>query len=293
MAQADSAPPSDPDTPAPPEPPPRKLAPAGIAVAAMALLLVFVASQGRVLWAEWTELRRDMARVQRTAVIGYQNIHPRPSFALKPPDWIHDEGEFTLLWSQWDGEGHRWFRVGRGEVDRQRISYPLGRDVIQAIDYPITEHGGGTIWSRIPNDAQVAGFTLAGTLSVYPIQVLDKVVVVNDVIADRPFLVTFNPLGDRDGPVHIYEPIVEGRRVTMGLSGYFQDKKPLLYDRGSESLWVEAEQGDLVAIAGRYKGSRMSAIEQHRPVAWADWRQQNPSSRLLVGADRSRTTPAF
>jgi hypothetical protein len=169
----------------------------------------------------------------------------------------------------------------------------MGRDVIQAIDYPLVEQGGGAIWGRIPNEAAVVGFDLAGTDSVYPMQVLDKVLVVNDLVGGRPFLITFNPMVSRNRTVHIYEPIVDGRRVTMGMSGYFHDRKPLLYDRGSESLWVESEAGTLEAIAGRHKGARLQSIEQHSPVAWGDWRGKHPASRLLIGADRTRTIPTF
>lgn len=289
MVQADSA------SPSPPAPELSKAAnvPAGLIVVAIALLLLFVASQARVLWSEWADLQGDMARVRRTAVIGYRNIHPNPSYAKKPRDWYHHEGEFTFLWACWNGDGHQWFRVGRGEVDRGRISYPIGRDVIQAIDYPLTERGGGRIWGRIPSEAPVVGFELAGTKSVYPLQVLDKVLVVNDLIGDRPYLITFNPLAERADPVRIYEPIVDGHRVTMGVSGYFHDRKPMLYDRGSESLWVESEAGVLEAIAGHHKGTQLRSIVQHTPVSWGDWREKNPESRLLIGADRSRTIPPF
>ncbi len=267
--------------------------PAGLIVVAMLVLVLFVASRGQALWTEWAQLRSDLSQVRRTAVIGYQNIHPNPSYARKPGDWFHHEGDFTFLWACWDGDDHRWFRVARGDVTREQISYPMGRDVIQAIDYPLIERGGGAIWGRIPDEAQVVGFDLAGTESVYPIQVLDKVLIVNDLIGELPFLVTYNPLGSRDRTVHIYRPIIDGHRVTMGLSGYFHERKPLLYDRGTESLWVETEEGDIEAIAGHYKGERLQSIVQHTPVSWRDWQGKHPASRLLIGADRSRDIPTF
>src|SRR5215204_994453 len=111
MAHADSAPPITPaDLGLKTSTPPR-----GLALVAMAILLAFVVTQGRTLWKEWGDLRKDMSDVRRTAVIGYPNIHPNPADARKPPDWFHHEGEFTLLWSGWKDKSHQWFRVGRGE----------------------------------------------------------------------------------------------------------------------------------------------------------------------------------
>jgi hypothetical protein len=267
--------------------------PLWLIVAAIAFLLAFVGSRARVLWAEWSELKQDLAVVRRTTVVGYPNIHPNPSFARNPRDWYHDEGDFTMLWARWDGEDHRWFRIGRGDVDRERISYPIGRDVIQAIDYPLTEQAGGTIWSRIPDEAPVVGFELNGNEIVYPLQVLTKVLIINDVVGDEPYLVTLNPVSLIEGTVQVYRPVVQGQRITMGTSGYLHDHKPLLYDRSTESLWVESEEGELEAIAGRSKGARLERIVERTPVTWGTWKGDHPRSRLLIGADRSKSPPTF
>jgi len=288
MAHADATPPlSTADLGLKTSTPPR-----GLALLAMAILIGFVVTQGRTLWKEWGDLQRDMSHVRRTAVIGYPNIHPNPSYARKPSDWFHHEGEFTLLWSGWKGQSHQWFRVARGEVEQERISLPMGRDVIQAIDYPIVENDGGQIWKKIPGEAEVVGFEVDGVLAVYPLHVLNKVAVVNDLIGERPRLVTFNPARPQGSPVHVFEPIVEGHRITLGMSGYFHDRKPMLYDRGTESLWVQRDDGTLESIAGRYRGSSLRSIGKLAPVSWGDWRWQHPKSRLLIGADRSKDLPS-
>lgn len=291
MAQADSAPPIETVVV-----PPRKPAPRGLVIAALGFLLVFVIGQGASLWQEWRSLQHEMATVRKTVVVGYPNIHPRPSYATKPENWFHDEGEFTLIWSGWEaGEGHRWFRVRRGEVDRELLYGPMGKDAIQAIDYPLVEVGGGSIWKKIPSEAFVAGLEMSGVVTAYPLQVLSKVCVINDQVAERPILVTFNPLVPEGRAVHVYEPLVEGRRVTMGLSGYFQGNKPILYDRATESLWleVEAEEVTLEAIAGPRRGTRLRQLRTPTVVAWRDWSWQNPKGRLLIGADRSKLAPTF
>ncbi len=288
MTQADSASLPGADLP------PRRLGALrrGLIMVPLGGLLAFVVAQGLALCKEWGDLRHDLATVRRGAVIGYKNIHPNPSYASRPDNWFHHDGQSTLLWSGWtDRDGHGWFRVGRGEVARERISLPIGRDVVQAIDHPLVEVSGGPIWGRIPDEAAVVGQELAGVMSVYPVQVLAKVGAVNDEVGRRPFLIVFNPSAPSERAVHIYDPVVDGSRLTMGTSGYFLDGLPLFYDRGSESFWVE-EPGTLRAVAGRLKGARLRQVGEPSPVPWGDWRWRHPGSRLLIGDDRPKPPTA-
>lgn len=258
----------------------------------LVLLVAYILMQCRTLWGEWQALGFEQERVRRTSVVGYQDINPNPSYAERPDNWMHDEGAFTLLWSGWKpGVGHGWFRVPKGQIDHDRISGPRGRDVIQAIDRPVLEVGGGPRWQRIPWDAPVVGMVLEGVPCVYPLLVLQNVEIVNDEIAKRPVLVTYSPqLPDGDS-VAAFDPVVDGQRLTLGDSGYQHDEKPLLYDRKTESLWQVNEQ-DLTAIAGRLKGKQMKRIAKPVVFTWSDWQKRYPQSRLLVGADRSGGLPA-
>jgi hypothetical protein len=266
--------------------------PKGLTIVLMVLLFGFILSQTQLLWSEWYALRDELTGARRNTVVGYQAIHPNPSYAEKPSNWFHDEGEYTLLWSGWKpGVGHGWFRVGRGDIDRSRIAGILGRDVIQAIDRPVVEVGGGRRWELIPSDEPMAALVVEGVPCVYPLLVLKNVEVVNDEVERRPVLVTFSPFAPEPDSIQVYDPMVEGRRVNMGLSGYFHDRKPLLYDRGTESLWVDRDE-NLTAIAGPMKGARLARAGRPSVVAWGDWRSRYPRSRLVVGADRSRNKPA-
>lgn len=257
----------------------------------LGVLLVFVGVQGTTLFREWSALNSELRKAADTVVVGYLNVAVNPSSAERPRDWYRDDGDQTLLWSGWTHNvGHGWFRVGRGEVDRTMISYPLGRDMLQAIDHPLVEIEGGAIWSRVPGSAQVFGVEMGEVPSVYPLRLLDKVEVVNDHLGDRPVLVAFSPFSRIERSVGVYDAVLEGRRVTMGLSGYFHGTKPLLYDRGTESLWVDMESG-LSAIAGPLKGSLLRSLTRPTPMSWSEWLSRHPRSRLLVGADRSKPRP--
>ncbi len=262
----------------------------GLAGVAILALLGFIAVKGYALYGELRSLREQQVRTNRSAIVGYVDIHVEPNNARRPADWFHDEGEQTLLWAGWKEGKHDWFRIGRGELEKGQISMPMGRDVIRAIDQTIVERDGGPHWVKVPDTALVAGIRRAGVRVVYPILVLSKVEVVNDRIGEESVLIVYRPfLPDRQA-VSAFAPIVDGRRITMGLSGYLLNKQPLLYDRGTRSLWRE-QDGVLGAIAGPLKGTSLPAIEGVEILPWSDCRSRYPESRLVVGADRSNPRP--
>ena len=149
------------------------------------------------------------------------------------------------------------------------------------------ENGGGPIWQRIPGSAEVVGLALDGCPCAYPMTVLGKVLIVNDMIEERPYLVHFDPFDD-SVPVSIFDARLEGRRITLGSSGLTIQGKHVLYDRGTESLWADDGRA-LTAFSGKYKGKGLSLVARVGAVAWSDWLANHPQARLLVGSlDRQR-----
>lgn len=259
----------------------------GMACVAILPLLGFIGQTGKSVWDEWLMLRQEQVAERGSAIVGYVNINPRPSFARRPPDWIHDEGDASLLWSGWrDGENH-WYRIGQGDIDPRRLSMPISKDSIQAIDSPLFEQEGGERWAKVPDEAPVAGFDHRGGSTAYPLRVLDKVEIVNDQFGDHPVLVVCTPV---EYSTSIFEATVDGHRVTMGHSGYFLGHAPVLYDQATESLWSE-QDGAMVAVGGRRKGTSLKRIAQISMVPWSDWKARHPGGKLLIGADRSQPKP--
>jgi len=275
----------------PPSKPSRRLLPLGLTLAAIVMVSFYLQAQARNLWNECNMLLGEVRESKRHAVVGYLNIAPITTYAEPPAEWFHIDGEKSLLWSGWrDGDGHRWFRFKQGEIDPARLCRPTSEYVSRAIDYPLVETSGGTIWQRIPSEAMVVGHTLQGQNCVYPAAVLGKVQVINDIVEEHPFLVVVNLFLPHQAEFSIYEATVDQHRLTMATTGYFQDRKPLLYDRGTESLWTE-QDNTLRAVAGKHKHKPLACVARPIPVTWSTWKSRNPQSRLLVGADRSRGVP--
>ena len=155
----------------------------------------------------------------------------------------------------------------------------------------LSKSGAEKSGSVFRSNAHVVGQTLQGVKCVYPVLVLAKVQVVNDIVDDHPFLIVANPFAPPEKAYRIYDANHDGHRLTMAATGYFHDGKPLLCDRGTQSLWVEDEQG-MTAIAGQHKRQKLAQVASPTPVTWKAWLGQNATGRLLVGADRTRGIPS-
>ncbi len=273
-----------------PRPSGAHLAVQAIAGVAIVGLLGFIGVKGWAILGEFRQLQKDQARKDLSAVVGYIDIHTEPNHAKRPDNWCHHEGDQTLLWCGWRDGKHDWFRIARGDLATELISEPMGRDVIRAIDHPVVERSGGRLWGRIPAEALVAGLQANGVRAAYPIVMLAKVEVINDMVGEQPLLVVYRPFAPAWESVAAFAPLVDGRRITMGLSGYLLDRKPILYDRGTRSLWHERD-GGLTAIAGSFKGTVLASVPGVETRIWSDWRSRYPESRLVVGADRKKPRP--
>jgi hypothetical protein len=263
-----------------------------LAIGALLVVSVVALGLGASLWREWGLLQEDEGYAELNAVIGYPNIAPKLTYAQRPANWFHQEGTEALLWSEWvDGVGHRWYHFAPGDIDGSKVFMPELKHRARPIDYPLVETGDGTYWRKIPSRAEVVGYSLRGQTCACPIPVLVKVQVINDVVAEHPYLLTLNLMAGRTEAVSIFDAEQRGHRLTMAPTGYFLERKPLLCDRGTRSLWCE-DADSLRAVAGKYKGHALRRLARPIPVSWASWRTENPQCRLVVGADRSHATPS-
>jgi hypothetical protein len=247
----------------------------------------FVGSLVPGIWNEWQALQTDRARIRETQVIGYIGVTPNPSYAAKPERWIEHEGETTRIWACWEpSQGHVWFRFNRGDLDTRQLGYPMGRDAVRAIDKPLIESQGGERWERIPFDADVISLEHEGVATAYPVRLLKLAQIVNDESGTRPILLLHRPNWNEESAFELYDRSVAGEPVSMGSSGHFLDKSPLLYDHKTESLWTSAPDG-LTAVTGPLKGTSLKRISKPTPIAWSTWKSQFPKGRLVIGADRT------
>ena len=188
----------------------------------------------------WPGCRATFASAQPHAVVGYLNIAPVARFDEGPKDWYKVEGDQSYLWFGWDKESdHRWFRFAAGEIDPRRLYRPTSEFISQAIDFPLVETSGGTIWQRMPSESPVVGCKIEKQLCVYPVAILGKVIVINDIVDKHPYMVVVNPFARPVVAFSIYDAPARRAPGHAGPHRLFSDGKPILFDRGTESLWID------------------------------------------------------
>lgn len=239
------------------------------------------------LYQEFHGLQREEAIARDGTIIGWVDIHPVKSEANHPEPFFEHDDDGLRLWCGWSpvANRHRWFRVPEGQIDPRRLTLLFDRDTIRPIDRVLLESRGGEHWKILPDAVTVIGLGSNSDRRAYPSPLLAKVEVVHDVIDDRPFLLVYTPFETESRTYRIYDPILEGRKISFGVSGYFHDRRPILFDRDTESLWI-ARDDRLESIAGERRGKALPLISRPTTVPWGEWSSSNPGGRLVVGAIR-------
>ena len=78
----------------------------------------------------------------------------------------------------------------------------------------------------------------------------------------------------------MYDPLINGRRFTFGVSGKLYKRALVMYDWQTESLWSQIAQQ---AIAGPMTGTRLNILPV-QDTTWGEWRSQHPNSTVLSSA---------
>ena len=115
----------------------------------------------------------------------------------------------------------------------------------------------------------------------YPLQVLTRHEIANDVVGGVPLAVTYCPLCNTG---IAFERTVDGEVVTFGVSGNLRNSNLIMWDSGTETWWQQATgQG----IAGFYAGFQLK-FHPVNLVAWSDFRTNHPDGRVLTGPEGRR-----
>jgi hypothetical protein len=75
----------------------------------------------------------------------------------------------------------------------------------------------------------------------------------------------------------VYDPVIEGKRFTFGVSGKLYKAALVMYDRQTESLWSQL-MGE--AIAGPMTGTKLNILPSLH-TTWDYWRARHPGTVVL------------
>jgi hypothetical protein len=152
------------------------------------------------------------------------------------------------------------------------------RDGIESVDEPefVSVEEARWVVERNP----VLGVAVGEEAHVYPVHLIEPHQIVNDEVGGVPVVVTYDPLV---AVPRAYRRKVEGRMLTFGVSGLVYNSNFLLYDRQTESLWLQFTGQ---AIAGPMAGKKLERIPIRQELL-GSWLSRHPLSRVL-----SRPRPA-
>ncbi len=260
------------------------------AVATLALVAALVMVPGRRAWREFQEYRESDRQAEDSVPIGYLGLNYRKSYNDRPPVFHFEKDGRKTLWAA-RGEAGRpdeFYDVSEADFSFRGLSGGFGRDSIAGVDFPILEPPTSERGRRLRSRQPVFGLLLDVGPRTYPVDLLVKVEVVNDRDGPTPIAVVYDR-GRERAPA--YGRTLAGREVTFGTTGYTSDLKPLLYDRGTKSLWLPADDA-LVCVNGKLKGTRLPLYRMPRRTTWADWSAAHPETSILMGNDRSKPIPS-
>jgi len=170
----------------------------------------------------------------------------------------------------WNG-----FDVSNASLPAEKLvaGGPL-RDAIHSVDQPeFVDPEAAARW--VAASSTVIGLRLGDIARAYPVHLLEYHQIVNDDFAGVPVVLSYDPL---TGTPLAYKRKLAGRTLEFGVSGLVYQSNFLLFDRQTESLWL---QWSGEAIAGPMRGERLTALRV-RQEPYAAWLARHPDTRVLA-----------
>lgn len=156
----------------------------------------------------------------------------------------------------------------------QVVSGGVPRDGIPPIDNPRFQPVD-SVYHLSPNSPVVA-VKIAGDARAYPLEVLTRHEIVNDVVGEIPVAVTFCPLCNS---ALVYDRRVDGETLRFGVSGNLLNSDLIMWDDVTESWW---QQLTGYAIVGEYSGRRLEFVTSQM-ISFAVFHERYPLGKVLQG----------
>jgi hypothetical protein len=129
----------------------------------------------------------------------------------------------------------------------------------------------------------VLALQIGADARAYPVQILIWHEIVNDTVGGIPVAVTYCPLCNS---AIAYDRRDTGRVLSFGTSGILYDSNLLMYDRQTQSLWVQFTGQ---AVAGVLIRRQLHPYPM-QTVSWGAWRATHPHGWVL-SRDTGHTRP--
>ncbi len=150
------------------------------------------------------------------------------------------------------------------------------RDGIPSIDDPTFEPAGSQLPWR--EGDLLMTYDQGQARYAFPVGILNWHEIVNHQSDGKPVLISFCPLC---GTGMAFDPVVDGRQLTFGVSGLLYNSDLLMYDRQTESLWSQIEGR---AISGPLAGTELERVAVRHEL-WQTWRNRVGDDGRVLSTD--------
>ncbi len=201
--------------------------------------------------------------------------------AHEPRRVIEREGKRWLFGGEDPGQD---FDVTQFRLEPAQLHYGLGREKFSALIAP--EFLSASEASRaLPDTEPVLGVSIGGEAKAYPISLLTRHEVVNDVVGGRPIFAAYCVLADLGA---VYDRKLGGHTYTFAVSGYTYSEPSVwnglqafvLWDRDTESLWLptigKGVSGPLIDVP-----LQLVPKDHWDRTTWGNFKAKHPDAVVL------------
>jgi len=188
-----------------------------------------------------------------------------------------------------DGRDPATYGFDLGGLDADRATLVAGgvaRDARPVLVDPevldgrdVAAHNEAERGKLLVSDDRVAGLVINGEARAWPLRLLRRHELVNDVLGGEPVVVAYAALADL---VVAASRRLDDEVLELAISGLFVDSMPLYFDRrdapGAASLWHPMT---LAAVSGPLAGRRLELLPVQL-ATWAEWFAAHPDTTVLA-----------
>ena len=154
------------------------------------------------------------------------------------------------------------------------VRFVFDRDLFPVLTDPDVVRAQDVAHGLAPRD-EVIGVRYGGRVRAYPVRVIQLYHAVNDMLGERPLLLTFCVVCSSGT---VWDPVHRGRRLTFGFEGIHAGR-PVYYDHQTKTRWFHMT-GE--AFNGWHAGARLNPITSVRHTTWGEWSAAHPNTEVLL-----------
>ncbi|MCK6578989.1 MAG: DUF3179 domain-containing protein [Anaerolineae bacterium] len=213
------------------------------------------------------------------AAVGFEGGLTTVSAQLSCDNPPLDVSGLTRVWDKTD------FCQSQTGVFDEIISGGVPRDGIPPIDNPAFESiAEASTW--LQPQSPVIAFELDGSARAYPLAILTRHEIVNDVVSGVPVAVTFCPLCNS---AVVFDRTVDGQVLRFGVSGLLRNSDLIMWDDLTQSWW---QQFTGEGIVGSYTGTQLTLLPS-QVVGFGAFVEQYPDGEVLSRGGRTYATNPY